>query len=56
LIEQLLLPVVKAQRALAGDEIPRLREGITLLRSAANAEMAPEQQLRQGFMAGQKGP
>ena len=56
LIEQLLLPVVKAQRALAGDEIPRLREGITLLRSAANAEMASEQQLRQGFMAGQKGP
>jgi hypothetical protein len=41
LIEQLLLPVVKAERALAGDEIPRLQEGIALLRSAAKAQIVP---------------
>jgi len=39
-IEQLLLPVVKAGRELTDDEIPRLREGLALLRSTASAEMA----------------
>jgi hypothetical protein len=39
-IEQLLLPVVKAGRELSDDEIPRLREGLALLRSTANAEIA----------------
>lgn len=47
LIEQLLLPVVKAERALTDDEIPRLRQGITLLRSTASAEIGSGgQQLR----------
>jgi chemotaxis protein histidine kinase CheA len=41
LIEQLLRPVVKAERALTDDEIPRLREGIALLRSTARAEIGP---------------
>jgi chemotaxis protein histidine kinase CheA len=41
LIEELLLPVVKAERALTDDEIPRLREGIALLRSTASAEIGP---------------
>ena len=39
-IEQLLLPVVKAGRELTDDEIPRLREGLTLLRATASAEIA----------------
>ena len=37
-IEQLLLPVVKDGRELTDDEIPRLREGIALLRSTAVVE------------------
>jgi Hpt domain len=40
-IEQLLLGAVKAKRALTDDEIPRLGEGIALLRSSACAEMNP---------------
>jgi HPt (histidine-containing phosphotransfer) domain-containing protein len=38
-IEQLLLAAVKAERTLTDDEIPRLREGIALLRSTAAAEI-----------------
>jgi HPt (histidine-containing phosphotransfer) domain-containing protein len=38
-IEQLLLSVVKAGRELTDDEIPRLREGLALLRSTAIVEM-----------------
>ena len=38
-IEQLLLAAVQAQRALTDDEIPRVRQGIALLRSTATAEM-----------------
>ncbi len=38
-IEQLLLAAVKAERTLTDNEIPRLREGIALLRSTASAEM-----------------
>jgi HPt (histidine-containing phosphotransfer) domain-containing protein len=45
LIEQLLLPAVKAERPLTDDEVPRLRESIALLRSTARAEIAPAQQL-----------
>jgi|SRR5271170_4299049 len=40
-IERLLLAAVKAERPLTDDEIPRLREGIALLRSTALAEMRP---------------
>jgi HPt (histidine-containing phosphotransfer) domain-containing protein len=40
-IEQLLLAAVKGERTLTDDEIPRLREGIALLRSTATAEMHP---------------
>jgi hypothetical protein len=40
-IEQLLLAAVKAKRTLTDDEIPRLREGIALLRCTATAEMHP---------------
>src|ERR1700694_5700273 len=43
-IEQLLLVAVKAKRALAEDEIPRLRAGIALLRSTATAEIHPASQ------------
>ena len=38
-IEQLLLPVVRAERELTDDEIPRLREELALLRSTASAEI-----------------
>src|ERR1700677_808232 len=38
-IEQLRLAAVTAQRALTDEEIPRVREGIVLLRSTATAEM-----------------
>ena len=37
-IERMLLAAVKAERALAGDEILHLRDGIALLRSTAIAE------------------
>jgi chemotaxis protein histidine kinase CheA len=40
-IEQLLLGAINAKRALNDDEIPRLVEGIALLRSSASAEMNP---------------
>ena len=40
-IERLMLAAVKAERTLTDDEIPRLREGIALLRSTALAEMRP---------------
>jgi hypothetical protein len=40
-IERLLLAAVTAGRALTDDEIPRLREGIALLRCTALAEMGP---------------
>jgi hypothetical protein len=43
-IEQLLLTVVKSERLLSDDEIPRLREGIALLRSTATAEMGSGRQ------------
>jgi HPt (histidine-containing phosphotransfer) domain-containing protein len=38
-IEQILLAAVRAGRAPTSDEIPRLHEGIALLRSTASAEM-----------------
>jgi len=38
-IEQLLLAAVKSERPLTDGELPRLREGIALLRSTATAEM-----------------
>jgi HPt (histidine-containing phosphotransfer) domain-containing protein len=38
-VEQLLLAVVRSGRQLGDDEIPRLREGIALLRAAASAEI-----------------
>ena len=37
-VEQLLLAAVKSERKLTNDEIPRLLEGIALLRSAVGAE------------------
>jgi chemotaxis protein histidine kinase CheA len=37
-VEQLLLAAVRSERKLTNDEIPRLREGIALLRSTAGAE------------------
>jgi hypothetical protein len=40
-IERLLVAAVRTDRTLTNDEIPRLREGIALLRSTATAEMAP---------------
>jgi HPt (histidine-containing phosphotransfer) domain-containing protein len=40
-IEQLLLAAVNGERTLTDDEIPRLREGIALLRSTATAEIHP---------------
>jgi hypothetical protein len=43
-IEQTLLAAVKAGRTLTDDEIPRLRQGIALLRSTAKAEMHPADQ------------
>jgi HPt (histidine-containing phosphotransfer) domain-containing protein len=39
-IEQFLLAVVKAGRELTDDEVPRLRDGVALLRSTARAEIA----------------
>jgi hypothetical protein len=39
-IEQMLLPVVKAGRELTDDEVPRLRDGIEVLRNTAMAEIA----------------
>jgi HPt (histidine-containing phosphotransfer) domain-containing protein len=38
-IEQLLLAVVKAGRELTDDEVPRLHDGVALLRSTAHAEI-----------------
>jgi chemotaxis protein histidine kinase CheA len=40
-IEQMLLAAVKAERTITDDEVPRLRDGIALLRSTARAEMHP---------------
>jgi hypothetical protein len=40
-IERLLVAAVRADRTLTNDEIPRLRDGIALLRSTAIAEMHP---------------
>jgi chemotaxis protein histidine kinase CheA len=39
-IEQMLLAAIKAGRELTDDELPRLRDGIELLRSTAIAEIA----------------
>ena len=41
LIERILLAALKSERALTDDEIPRLLEGISLLRSTAAVEMRP---------------
>lgn len=41
LIERILLAALKSERSLTDDEIPRLLEGISLLRSTAAAEMRP---------------
>jgi chemotaxis protein histidine kinase CheA len=44
-IEQLLLAAVKSERTLTNDEVSHLRDGITLLRSIASAEMGAPQQV-----------
>lgn len=40
-VEQTLLPPLKAERALTTDELARLREEMSALRSAAQAETQP---------------
>jgi hypothetical protein len=41
LIEQILLSAIKAKRMLSDEEVPRLRDGLALLRCTATAEMHP---------------